>query len=146
MRREVDDALSAAPVVGTTVQIQLSAPSEANRAFVLALSLASSPGITVGPGQVVPLAWDPVFEPSITAPTLIGLSGNAGRMNAAGAASVPWALPNAVSLVGFTVRAAFVTINAANGNAAEISSALPVTFEAPPAVPESATAPAAPRT
>lgn len=132
--------LSAAPVIGTTVQLQLTAPTQATRPFLLALSLTTTPGIPVGPGLTVPLSWDALFDLSLASPGLFGLSTNTGVLSATGTATISWNLPPSTSLVGFTVHAAYVTVNPATGAVAAVSSALPVTFEAVP----TGTAPPAP--
>ncbi|MAG58585.1 MAG: hypothetical protein CMJ83_20035 [Planctomycetes bacterium] len=105
-------SLSGTPTIGSTVTLNLAAPTSALDLYLLALSEATTPGITLGSGRVVPLSPGPFFL--FTAGPNPVLLSNIGVINGSGvAAPAPTLIiPNQPGLVGFTIYAAFVTFNA----------------------------------
>lgn len=120
--------LGGTPTNGTTVNLNLSSPSDPNRSFVLAMSLGIDPGIPLGDGREVQLAVDPVFVFTLD-PLCPVLSGHYGTLNGSGAGTVQFIIPPDPALVNLRVYAAYVTLLAtAPSGINRISCPLPITI------------------
>lgn len=121
-----DLSLRAIPRPGTPVPIDLHAPSEARKPYVLAASFGNS-GIPVGNNRVVPLAIDNLFL--LTAlnqvPTLF--QNYTGILDGTGRATATLVVAPIPQLAGVVVHHAFVVIDGAAPNGISfVSFGLPV--------------------
>lgn len=121
------------PSVGGMVVFNVSDAGNPGRAYLVAFSLGTFPGIPLGDGRTVPLNPDVLFFASLD-PVLalqLGLSGTQGTLNAVGLGAASWMIPNVLQAVGLTVYAAFVTVDPALAlpvAVRSISPAVPVTI------------------
>lgn len=109
--REPSISLSAAPVIGTQLSIDLDVQGDAGLSYLMGLALSSTPGVTLASGRSVPLTIDAVAQLTMTPGNGILLQPS-GVLSASGTASSAVAIPNAGFLVGWTVYSAGVTLDA----------------------------------
>ncbi|MAB88887.1 MAG: hypothetical protein CMJ90_05460 [Planctomycetes bacterium] len=109
--REPSLSLSAAPVIGTSLSIDLDAQGDGGLSYIMGLALSATPGIPLSSGRTVPLTFDAVAQLTTTPGNGILLQ-PAGVLSPSGAASSTLAIPNLASLVGWNVYSAAVSLDA----------------------------------
>lgn len=123
----VNLSISALPRVGSTIALDLHAPSDANKACVVAASMGRS-GIPIA-GQVIPLSPDPLFVATAQnlLPTLFRRYQQVLDANGRGTAQL--AIPATNVLRGLTLHHAFVILDPSRpGGIGTISNPLPITL------------------
>ena len=108
--REPSLSLSAAPVIGTSLSIDLDTQGDSGLGYLMGLALSSTPGIVLASGRTVPLTLDAVAQLT-TAPGNNVLLQPAGIVSTSGFASSTLTVPNLASIVGWTVYSAAVTLD-----------------------------------
>ncbi len=88
----------------------LSVPSEPTASYVIALSTATSPGIPLGDGRTVPLAFDWLLDFCLSPANTLGSNQPFGVLDGAGQRMGAFWFPT--GLTGFTCHSAAVTFNA----------------------------------
>ncbi len=122
-------SLSAAPVIGTVVSIDLLSAADPNATFVCALALGSTPGTVLADLRVIPLNFDSLLLLTLDPANGI-LVNNLASLTATGTASVIFLIPYFPPLVGITIQSAFVVGDPFNPTGiGTISPALPITFQ-----------------
>jgi hypothetical protein len=109
----VDAGLSmhGAPHVGFARSVELAAPSQAGKPYVLAASFSAITGIALGCGATFPLDADPLFSASISGSPFF--ANFVGQLDQAGRTTAPAiVLPDQPWLLGIGFDLAFVTIDA----------------------------------
>lgn len=104
-------SLSAGPAtVGGSLTVSLSSPAEPGAPYICGFATATTPGIPIPDGRVVPLANDFLLQLSTDPTNPIFLNTN-GNLDAAGSSVVTAIIPPTPGLSGFTAHVAFVTIS-----------------------------------
>lgn len=98
---------TAAPLVGTTLPLQVSMPSDAGLAYYLAASSSLRPGISVDQ-RTIPLVVDSLLLLSLLNPAVF--QGFSGILDRDGRSSAAIAIPNVNGLRGVRLFLAFVTV------------------------------------
>lgn len=119
-------ALSGAPRIGTARSLELCAPLDGGRNYLVAAALGTSPGIPTCAG-LLPLAPDELFTLSLTSGVFQSFQ---GVLNNTGQSSSPvLAIPRSPALFGATFFLAFVAYDAVSScPITRISAPLPVTI------------------
>jgi hypothetical protein len=118
-------SLRSVPSPGTGVQLDLDAPGDGNRAYVLAASFGNR-GISLG-GRTVPLDADALLVVTVQNLAPGVFQGYQGVLDAGGRAAATLAVPALTALKGITVHHAFVVLDASGpGGIGTISNGLPV--------------------
>lgn len=120
---------SAAPVIGTTIALNLNSPYTPSAGYLWGISGGSLPGIVISATQIVPLNQDPLFVLS-QGPNPF-FSNTSGTLSATGTGAVTAVIPNVPTLVGTTVWSAFISVDLTGpfGLVGAISGALPLTIQ-----------------
>ena len=107
----------ASPSIGTVLPLSLAAPDFPNAPYILGYSLSTAPGIPLSDGRTVPVTPDALFWFAGNPTNGIFLH-TTGVLDGSGVANT-WALiaiPPTPSLVGATVYAAMVTLDASSSS------------------------------
>jgi hypothetical protein len=100
--------LGGRPLLGTTVPLQDSSPTERALDYVTLFSHATTPAIRLPDGRDLPLAFSPIltlsFEPAL-------FRNGIGTLDGTGTSYVRFAIPNDAALRNVTVYGAFVVLD-----------------------------------
>jgi hypothetical protein len=128
-RFTIDSAVLTAgsqPRPGVTVPLALSAPRAPGRAYHVALSFSTSPGIPLAGGRLIPLSVDPLMLASIMVGPPI-FNQFFGVLDGSGSATARLAVPNQGALIGVQFHAGFAAFDrAAPGGVLTFSDAVPL--------------------
>ncbi len=113
------------PQRGASVTLDLDAPGDAGKVYVLAASFGTA-GIPAGRQRVIPLTLDPLMI--ATARGLLPMfRGYQGALDASGKATATLVIPNFAALTGVTLHHAFVVVDPAQPlGIGTISNPLPI--------------------
>lgn len=118
--------LGSVPVVGANVRLDLDAPGDGGKSYVLAASLSNT-GIPVGT-RVIPLGVDALLLLTVNNVLPVLFQRYHGVLDSTGRASATLAIPNVGGLKGLVLHHAFVVIDPNGpGGLGTISNGLPVT-------------------
>jgi len=119
--------LKTVPLVGTNVRLDLDAPGDGGKPYVLAASLSNA-GIPIGT-KVIPLGVDALLLLTVTNALPFIFQQYHGVLDSTGKASATLAVPNVASLKGVQLHHAFVVIDFNQPQAiGTVSNGLPVTI------------------
>jgi len=110
--------------IGTTIPITISAPSNPNKPYILAISLGMA-GIPLPGGLTLQLTPDAIFFASISPPYL-GMINSIGNLNSIGNALIQLPIPYITSLNGLTVYIAFAVLDTLMLSFIEVSPPYPL--------------------
>jgi len=103
--------LTGTPVAGATLSLEHLSPNDPNLFSVVYLSTATSPGIPLGDGRVVPGNLDALAQITLLAPGNPLLPSPMGFLNGLGSRSMSLQIPAVASLSGFSFFATGVTVD-----------------------------------
>ena len=114
------------PKIGTTFPLDLSAPTDGGKNYVLAMSMAGiNPGLPID-RRFIPLVPDVILFMSVNNLVPAIFQDFSGALNASGAAQAKLNIPNLAALVSLPMYGAFVTVPGGPAGVSAISN--PFTF------------------